>query len=269
MFFIWLPIFLSLLLQQAISQVALILEDWSEWNECSDSCGGCGMQNRTLILLNGTYIVHARHCNTKPCVNEEPCCKPFKFIKGKCLISEKIQNDESKFNDSQNQIEEAVLAWNSIKEDHKQSDDPQELKKEAVYAWNNIKQLQSPDNKNISNVNPNETSKISSDLNGTRDGDDVVEGSGEIDNEMDSKTNKTEILNLYIKNTDASSVPKKKKISSGKGYNRKDYKQRQRRYRQHLTRVVPKPQNAEKSEKSAKMFDSIYEYDYYDYYYYY
>ncbi|KAL3995379.1 hypothetical protein ACH3XW_25565 [Acanthocheilonema viteae] len=243
--------------------MALILDNWNEWSECTESCGGCGMQNRTLMLLNGMHIVHVRHCNTKPCMNEEePCCEPFKFINEKCLVVGEIQNDRSKFNnDSQNEADEAIVAWENIKGDDKQFDDSQEQRKEAVNAWDSIRGMRFPLKKS-NNVN-------STDLNDIRDSDDyvVIEGSGEFDNEMDSKTNNTKI----IKNMDASHgttrASKRRKIS--KGYNRKNYKQRQRRYRQNLPRVASKSQNTEKSEKSQKMFDSIYIYDYYDYYYYY
>uniref|UniRef100_A0A0R3RUQ7 CW-type domain-containing protein n=1 Tax=Elaeophora elaphi TaxID=1147741 RepID=A0A0R3RUQ7_9BILA len=136
-----------------------ISADWSEWSECSDKCGGCGTQNRTVILLNDTRIVHVRYCNTEPCVDEEePCCEPFKFINGKCLILKQIQNDGLESNDSEEQRNKTILVWDSIKEDDTQFkfNDSQGKRKEAILAWDSIKgddkqltYLEEPKNKAI------------------------------------------------------------------------------------------------------------------------
>ncbi|KAK6104554.1 hypothetical protein QQG55_16705 [Brugia pahangi] len=298
-----------------------MIKDWSNWSECSDSCGGCGIQNRTLIFPNGTHIVHVRHCNLKPCMDEEElCCEPFKFINGKCLVPEKIQNktktddledqkkeavdawrsikeddqskfnnskdqreealrawesikedDKSKFDNSQDQREEAILAWKNIKDDKPKYDDSQDEKMEVLRAWKSIKGIELSSNNKFGNTNSEETDTLfnmTHRLNDTKNGD-LIEGSGEIDNEMDSKTNNTEIIKFGIENWDAPHDLKKKNKSGRKGHDRKNYKQRQRRNRQHLPRTVSNPQNAQKSGKSQKMFDETYEYDYYDYYYYY
>uniref|UniRef100_A0A1I8ELB0 Uncharacterized protein n=3 Tax=Wuchereria bancrofti TaxID=6293 RepID=A0A1I8ELB0_WUCBA len=300
-------------------------ENWSEWSECSDSCGGCGIQNRTLIFPNDTHIVHVRHCNLKPCMDEEElCCEPFKFINEKCLVPEKIQNetktddsedqkkeaidvwksikeddqskfnnsedqrgealrawesikgdDKSKFDDSQDQREEAILAWKNIKDNEPKYDDSKDEKEEVLRAWKSIKGVELSSNNKFGNTNSEEidtvfnmTRRTVTSLNDTRNSD-LIEGSGEIDNEMDSKTNNTEIPKFGIENWDAPRDSKRKNKSGRKGYDRKNYKRRQRRNRQHLPRRVSKPKDAQKSGKSQKMFDETYEYDYYDYYYYY
>uniref|UniRef100_A0A1I7VQI6 Thrombospondin type 1 domain-containing protein n=1 Tax=Loa loa TaxID=7209 RepID=A0A1I7VQI6_LOALO len=188
-----------------------ISEDWSEWSKCSDSCGGCGTQNRTLKLPNGTRIVHLRHCNPEPCLDrKEPCCEPFKFINGKCLIPQKTEGNEVR---SKDQKKEAVVAWESIKDDDKPKfNNLEEQRKEAVLAWEIIKGTEFSDNKKFGNINLKETdillnltTGISIGLNDTRnsDNDDFTESSGELDEEMDSKINTTETFNLGITNADA------------------------------------------------------------------
>ncbi|VDK88709.1 unnamed protein product [Onchocerca ochengi] len=228
--------------------------DWSEWNECSHLCGGCGMHNRTLTLPNGTRIVHARHCNLKPCMdNKIPCCEPFIFKIGKCLLMEKIRNDKLKSIDPHNQTNDTITTSDGIKEVEFPNDKilgP--VKSDKINAIFNI------------------TTGVNVDLNGTRNiDDDQIESSGEIDSEIDRNTSDTEILERSDEKANASRVLKQKaKIQDyGKGYDRKGYKQRQRRYRQRLPATVWKLQNVEKPGESQKVLDSIYEYEYVDYYY--
>ncbi|VDN85060.1 unnamed protein product, partial [Brugia pahangi] len=211
--------------------------------------------SRNLFLRNGTHIVHVRHCNLKPCMDEEElCCEPFKFINGKCLVPEKIQNktktddledqkkeavdawrsikeddqskfnnskdqreealrawesikedDKSKFDNSQDQREEAILAWKNIKDDKPKYDDSQDEKMEVLRAWKSIKGIELSSNNKFGNTNSEETDTLfnmTHRLNDTKNGD-LIEGSGEIDNEMDSKTNNTEIIKFGIENWDA------------------------------------------------------------------
>ncbi|KAM3718527.1 Zinc metalloproteinase nas-36 [Dirofilaria immitis] len=237
MSYVWL-IVLSFLLIQVNSQeqetistanetlIDLSNQDWNEWSECSDSCGGCGIQNRTLILTNGTRIVHTRHCNLKQCVNDtEPCCEPFKLKNGKCLLS---RNDKPKLNCSHIQENETV-SWESIKEEEFLSD-------------RILSDLKLDDNDTISNT----VNEVDIDLNNTRNiDDDQIEGSGELDDK---------IVGIRNKKTDPSRASKqeKKMRDDEKGYNRKGYKRRQPCHRQHSPAAFSKAQNNEKPRETQK-----------------
>ncbi|OZC06282.1 hypothetical protein X798_06728, partial [Onchocerca flexuosa] len=159
--------------------------DWSEWNECSHFCGGCGMQNRTLILPNGTRIVHARYCNLKPCVdNKNPCCEPFKFKNEKCLLTEKTETDNLKSIDLHNQTNDIVTAWKRIEE------------------------VEFPNDKILDHIILDEIDAIFNATTGIdvrNIDDDQIESSGEIDSEIDRKINDAEILERSNEKANASS----------------------------------------------------------------
>ncbi|VDK79251.1 unnamed protein product [Litomosoides sigmodontis] len=210
------------------SLIDLSNENWNQWSECTDSCGGCGKQNRTLIFQNGTKIVHVRHCNTKPCANvKKPCCEPFKFRNEKCLIEE----NEMELNDLRNEIREAVLAWDAIKPGNEQFDE--EERKQAIDEWNSIRGMQYVDDKKF------------------------------IDTSYFDETD----LSLNItNNTSSSNVTNEQSIDNGdfdngefegkRNYGGKNYKRRQRRYRQHLPRTQLKSQDAKKLEEPQKIFST-------------
>lgn len=70
---------------------------------------------------------------------EEPCCEPFIFINGKCLISQEIDN-ESKLNNSGKQMKEIVqILGNNIIVDKRINDSEIEMK-ETVQILNDIKE---------------------------------------------------------------------------------------------------------------------------------
>ncbi|MCP9263605.1 hypothetical protein DINM_006995 [Dirofilaria immitis] len=207
-------------------------QDWNEWSECSDSCGGCGIQNRTLILTNGTRIVHTRHCNLKQCVNDtEPCCEPFKLKNGKCLLS---RNDKPKLNCSHIQENETV-SWESIKEEEFLSD-------------RILSDLKLDDNDTISNT----VNEVDIDLNNTRNiDDDQIEGSGELDDKIVGIRNKKRIHHVVCFTYDTFKAGKKMRDDE-KGYNRKGYKRRQPCHRQHSPAAFSKAQNNEKPRETQK-----------------
>uniref|UniRef100_A0A915Q278 Uncharacterized protein n=1 Tax=Setaria digitata TaxID=48799 RepID=A0A915Q278_9BILA len=232
--------------------------EWSNWSECSDSCGGCGVHNRTLkfqyvlyvtyfvsnaILRNGTHIVHVRRCNFTPCKNDKPCCEPFKLENQKCLASRYIPVTES--DHSQDSINDAILAWGNIKsgEEHLATGDSE------------------------GDTFLSTSSAFTTDLKITGKTDDFPEGSGEFDGEIDHKVDNTEPSTIG-KDADILYVSKKKN-ENWRGYGRKGYKRRKRRQRNRHPSVGLKRKEAGKNKKSQKVFDEYYEYDYYDYYYYY